>query len=88
VQIATDKVGLDERRRSEALRKISHETRFGTVDGVEFDLRHAELAPTEWVMEYMGNRSHNKMRRPSMPFIWYPWDGTFDEQGVTLTDNE
>jgi hypothetical protein len=51
VQITVRAMDDDESERFVALHKISHETRFGTVDGVDFDLRHEELSPREWVTE-------------------------------------
>jgi hypothetical protein len=70
---------LDEREsaRRHELWKISHETRHGIVDGVEFDLRSSDLDPRKWGMEFLGNESVPQ-RREGMPFIWYPWDGEFD----------
>jgi hypothetical protein len=63
------------------LSEICQSTRRGTVEGVEFDLRHALLDPTKWVMGTIGiHLDHYKI--PNAPFCWYPWYGNFDGKAL------
>jgi hypothetical protein len=67
------------RARNRALGKIMHETRFGEVEGIRFDLRHTEINPDEWVMEHLGcDDGYPPQRTSTLPFIWFPWYGKFD----------
>jgi hypothetical protein len=68
------------RTRNLALGKIAYETRFGEVDGISFDLRHSGVDPDEWVMDHLGGYDdlHTPRRMETLPFLWFPWYGTFD----------
>jgi hypothetical protein len=68
------------RARNLALGKIAHETRFGEVEGISFDLRHSEIDPDEWVMDHLGGYDdlQTPRRTETLPFLWFPWYGTFD----------
>jgi hypothetical protein len=66
-------------KRFAALREISHFTRHGVVEGVEFDLRHSELDPRHWGMFLIGDKD---LRSDRQPFIWFPWDGIFDREAI------
>jgi hypothetical protein len=62
-----------------ALGKIMHETRFGEVEGISFDLRHPKINPDEWIMDYLGGDEGRPPNRiDTLPFIWFPWHGKFD----------
>jgi hypothetical protein len=53
--------------------------RYGTIDGVVFDLRHKDLDPENWLPPAFNDFPH----RPSnAPFIWFPWYGEFDETAL------
>lgn len=62
-----------------ALREISHITRYGTVDGVTFDLRHDELDPRQWGMSIIANEGKYREKWDDQPFIWFPWYGYFSK---------
>jgi hypothetical protein len=48
----------DETERRQALIEIFYRTRLGTVEGIEFDLRHNLLDPAEWqVWDVFGTES-------------------------------
>jgi hypothetical protein len=66
--------------RNRALGKIAHETRFGEVEGISFDLRHPDIVPDEWTMDHLGGYDdlHPPMRTETLPFLWFPWYGKFD----------
>lgn len=65
-----------------ALRKISHITRYGTVDGVEFDFRHDQLDPHQWGMSIIANEGKFRETWDGQPFIWFPWYGVFDKDAL------
>jgi hypothetical protein len=67
--------------RNRAIAKIMGETRVGEVDGIHFDLRHKQINPDEWAMkDDLGAEGtpYPPRRRPTLPFIWFPWYGQFD----------
>jgi hypothetical protein len=70
--------------RNRALGKIAHETRFGEVDGISFDLQHPEISPDEWTMDHLGGHDdlHPPRRTETLPFLWFPWYGKFDLRQV------
>jgi hypothetical protein len=72
----------EDSKRRQALSEIWGITRHGMVDGVEFDLRHEFLAPSEWQTATIGIESPPYFIRYSDPLIWFPWYGEFSE--VTL----
>ena len=76
----SDEEFLIEYKRNRALSKISHETRVGEVDGISFDLRHEDINPEDWTMDILGGDYGwtEPHRRPTLPFIWFPWYGDFD----------
>jgi hypothetical protein len=74
--------------RFDALLRICHVTRHGVVDGVEIDLRHELLRPSEWRMFTIGIDEPPYSRLPFEPFIWFPWYGVFDEQSLRLEAQE
>lgn len=65
------------------LRRISHIARYGTVDGVEFDLRHDALDPRQWGMWIIANEGKFRERCDGQPFVWFPWYGVFDKDALT-----
>ena len=71
-----------ELQRYMALREISHITRYGTVDGVTFDLRHDELDPRHWGMSIIANEGKYREKWHDQPFIWFPWYGVFDKDAL------
>jgi hypothetical protein len=76
----SDQKFILEYKRNRALSTISHETRVGEVDGIHFDLRHEDINPKEWTMDVLGGDYGwgEPRRRPTLPFIWFPWYGEFD----------
>ena len=70
--------------RNRALGKIAHETRFGEVEGISFDLRHPEISPDEWMMDDLGGYDdlHPPRRTEALPFLWFPWYGKLDLRQV------
>ena len=67
-------------KRRQALSEIWGVTRHGIVDGVEFDLRHELLEPSdEWQTATIGIESPPYFVRYSDPLIWFPWYGEFSE---------
>lgn len=76
----SDQEFLLEYERNRALSTISYETRVGEVDGIRFDLRHKDINPKEWTMDILGGDYGwtEPHRRPTLPFIWFPWYGEFD----------
>lgn len=75
------KLSDEDVRRYMALRQIFGPDRVGSVDGVEFDLRHPSLNPGEWFTSILGidNLSY---RSRYQPFIWFPWMGEFDAEAL------
>jgi hypothetical protein len=80
----------DETERREALVEIFYRTRLGTVEGIEFDLRHNLLDPAEWQVwdvigteSFGGEGSYAYGRRSGLPFIWFPWYGNFSNDGLS-----
>ena len=73
----------DETNPDAALLKICNVRRYGTVEGVVFDLRHERLDPNGWLMEPIG---FFKLARPfrseGQPFLWFPWYGPFRDTDV------
>ena len=69
-------------RRNRALAQIMHNTRFGEVDGISFDLRHDDINRDEWEMNSLGffNGVIPPHRDEELPFIWFPWYGKFDPE--------
>lgn len=65
-----------------ALRRISHITRYGTIDGVTFDLRHDELDPSQWGMSIIASEGKYREKWDGQPFIWFPWYGVFDKDAL------
>lgn len=65
-----------------ALGRISHITRHGIVDGVEFDLRHDELDPRQWGMSIVADEGKYRVMGDGQPFIWFPWYGVFDKDAL------
>jgi hypothetical protein len=63
-----------------ALSKIMGEDWVGEVDGICFDLRHEQINPHEWRMEYLlgGDDGRPHRRITGLPFIWFSWYGEFD----------
>ena len=57
-----------------------HNTRFGEVEGISFDLRHGDISPDEWAMNHLGffDPLFPPHRDEELPFIWFPWYGKFD----------
>jgi hypothetical protein len=75
----SDEDFLKLRARNLALGKIMHETRFGEVEGISFDLRHCQINRDEWRMDHFGGVDRFPPRRtPTLPLIWFPWYGKFD----------
>ena len=75
----------DEMSRTAALLKICNVTRYGTVGGVIFDLRHEDLDPKDWRMEPIGIAPlplSRPFRSEGQPFLWFPWFGPFIESAV------
>jgi hypothetical protein len=73
----------DEANPDAALLKICDVTRYGTVEGVAFDLRHERLDPKEWLMEPIGFSALSRpFRREGQPFLWFPWHGAFRDEDV------
>jgi hypothetical protein len=75
----------DEMSRTAALLKICNVTRYGTVGGVIFDLRHEDLDPKDWRMEPIGIAPlplSRPFRSEGQPFLWFPWFGPFIESDV------
>jgi len=69
----------EDSKRRQALSEIWGTTRHGIVDGVEFDLRHELLEPSEWQTATIGIESPPYFIRYSDPLIWFPWYGEFSE---------
>ena len=68
--------------RIRALEKICAVDRYGSLDGVQFDLRHELLDPAEWQTRFpiswvWGDDPYGQ--RPGLPFIWFPWHGEFNK---------
>jgi hypothetical protein len=75
----TDEEFLRTRARNIALSNIMRGTRVGEVEGIRFDLRHRQIKPDDWPMHILGGDDRQPPRRMSeLPFIWFPWYGTFD----------
>ena len=74
---------VDEKyERMRALEKICAVDRYGSLDGVQFDLRHELLDPAEWqtrssVGWAWGEDPYGQ--HPGLPFIWFPWHGEFNK---------
>jgi hypothetical protein len=67
--MAEDETDLDA-----ALLEICNVTRYGTVEGVVFDLRHERLDPKEWLMKPIRFSEFSRpFRREGQPFLWFPW---------------
>ncbi len=64
-----------EARRFHAIWKICHQSRYGEIDGVMLDLRHADLPAGEWYAPTLRHRQQdiNKPKVLGEPFIWFPW---------------
>jgi hypothetical protein len=69
----------EDSKRRQALSEIWGITRHGIVEGVEFDLRHELLDPSEWQTATIGIESPPYFIRYSDPLIWFPWYGEFSE---------
>jgi hypothetical protein len=69
----------EDSKRRQLLSEIWGITRHGIVDGVEFDLRHELLEPSEWQTATIGMESPPYFIRYSDPLIWFPWYGEFSE---------
>jgi hypothetical protein len=76
----------DETNLDAALLNICNVTRYGTVEGVVFDLRHVRLDLKEWLMEPIR---FSEFSRPfhcdGQPFLWFPWYGPFRDTDVERT---
>jgi hypothetical protein len=59
-----------------ALIRIFRQDRHGIVEGVEFDLRHNMLDPSEWETNVLG--LDPGMYQPGDPFLWFHWFGQFE----------
>jgi hypothetical protein len=69
-----------------ALLKICDVTRYGTVEGVAFDLRHQKLDLNEWLMPPIGIIPISRPSRfKRQPFLWFPWFGPFRDTDVERT---
>jgi hypothetical protein len=78
--MAEDEANLDA-----TLQMICNSTRYGTVEGIVFDLRDERLAPTEWLMEPMGISGLSRpFRSEGQPFLWFPWYGPFRDADAQL----
>jgi hypothetical protein len=76
--MAEDETNLDA-----ALLKICNVTRYGTVAGVIFDLRHERLDPQEWLMKPIRISGLSRpFRCEGQPFLWFPWFGPFRDTDV------
>src|SRR5271166_547989 len=65
-----------------ALEQICAVDQYGVLEGVEFDLRHELLDPSEWRTEARFGREwaeYRVRRSPDLPFIWFPWYGKFNQ---------
>jgi hypothetical protein len=73
----------DETNPNPALLKICNVTRYGTVEGVAFDLRHERLDPKEWLMKPIGIVPKSRpFRFERQPFLWFAWYGPFRDTDV------
>jgi hypothetical protein len=73
----------DETNLNAALLKICNVTRYGTVEGVVFDLRHERLDPKEWLMQPTGIVPLSRpFRLERQPFLWFPWCGPLRDTDV------
>ena len=61
---------------------ICAKSRYGTVEGVEIDLRHPLLDPQEWLMPLMGTDLPPYTRWVDRLFLWFPWFGEFDKSKI------
>jgi len=64
------------------LNRIFTRDQCGTVDGVEFDVRHELLDPAEWQAAVVGMSRGYRSEDSDGPFIWFPWFGEFDKEKV------
>lgn len=60
-----------------ALIRIFQQDRHGIVEGVEFDLRHDMLNPSEWRPDNVLGLDPG-MYQSSDPFLWFHWFGQFE----------
>ncbi len=72
----------DDTRRHMELRRIFGMERHGSVEGVEFDLRHPLIDPKEWVTYVIGAVGATTFRNDREPFLWFPWMGNFDAEAL------
>lgn len=63
---------------AELLRSVLGPKRRDVVRGIEIDLRHELLDPTEWEPAAFGVATPVFLRKRKKPFIWFPWFGDFD----------
>jgi hypothetical protein len=73
----------DDTRRYMELRRIFGPDRHGSVDGVEFDLRHPSIDPKEWFTNIIGCKTAS-YGMGLAPFLWFPWMGTFDAEALRV----
>jgi hypothetical protein len=67
-----------------ALIRIFRQDRHGIVEGVEFDLRHNMLDPSEWETNVLG--LDPGMYQPGDPLLWFPWFGAFESSDSRKPD--
>ena len=60
----------------------------GTIDGIEINMQHPLLNPTEWQPELFpapASPGQSIGRTEAGPFIWFPWFGRFSASGLERT---